>query len=561
VTLLLAVALPLVSAAVIVLFGRWLGRRLVALVAVIPLALAFGAAVSIAQALAAGKTSLVADVEWLPFQGGGLALRVDGASLPLLLAVTGIGTLLAIATATALDASSRQTFVALDLISTGTCLIALTSDLILVLAGSELVAAAAYLAIALRPERPAAASAAARAFVVSRIGDAALLLAIVALFATFRTFDLGEIAQRVGGFTGQPEAVARLRSALFLPSLLVLAAALARSSALPFPTWLAEARHAPAPASAALQAWAAAAGALVLMRLGPILHPAVLDAAVALGILTAVYAAIVALAQRDARDSLAWTTASGAGLAVAAAGARADGPVLLLVLAFAASRPALVLASAAPPGRIRSTAVALGALSACAIPVTAGSVAVASLAGTLEARPIALVAALVAVALVSAATMRVAVGLIRRPAAPGGSRSLLGAGLLLVFGALAVAIDGPLSIAWHPVATLVAIAGATLGIALAVRRSVTPPWLTELASSGFEVDRIYRLAIGAPFRALTEVLARGSEGAIERSADLIGASVVRSSALVRRARSRYASADGALALAAIVALLAYWGLR
>jgi NADH-quinone oxidoreductase subunit L len=562
VTLLLTVALPLVSAFVTILFGRWLGRRLVALVAVVPLALAFGSAVAIAQAFIAGKTSLVADLgPWLPLHGADLLLRVEGPAVALLVAVTGIATLIAIAGVAALEASSRRTFVALDLLVTGTCLIVSTPDMILILAGAELVAAASYLLVSARSEGPAAAGAAVRAFTVARIGDAALLVAVVALFATFRTLDLGEIAQRVGGFTGQPEAVARLQSALFVPSLLVVAAALARASALPFPTWLADARHAPAPASAALQAWAAAAGPLILMRLGPILHPATLDAAVALGILTAVYAAIVALAQRDARESIAWSSASGAGLALAAAGARADGPVLLLVLALAASRPGLVLAAGAQPGRIRSTAVALAALSACAIPVTAGSVAVASLAGALETRPIALVTALAAVALGSAATMRVAVGLIRRPAAPGGSRSLLGGGLLLVFGVLAVAIDGPLSTALHPLGTLVAVAGATFGIALAVRRSVTPPWLARAASSAFELDRIYPLAIAAPFGSLAEVLARGSEGAIERGADLIGSSVVHASALARLARSRYVSADGAVAVAAIVALLAYWSLR
>src|SRR5207249_3774188 len=156
--------------------------------------------------------------------------------------------------------------------------------------------------------------------------------------------------------------------------------------------------------------------------------------------LTAVYAAVVALAQRDVRASLAWSAVSSAGLALAAAGARADASVLLLVLALAASRPALVLATAAPPGRIRTIAVALAALSACAIPVTAGSVAVASLAGALETRPIALIATLAAVLLLSVATMHAAVDLIRRATTPGGSRSLFGAGLLLVFGLLAVAI-------------------------------------------------------------------------------------------------------------------------
>ncbi|OLC56719.1 MAG: hypothetical protein AUH85_05385 [Chloroflexi bacterium 13_1_40CM_4_68_4] len=559
-TLLLVVALPLVSAAMIVVFGRWLGRRLVALAAVIPVALAFGSAVSIAQAFLAGKTSLAADLgPWLPLHGADLVLRVEGPTVPVLVAVTFIATLLAIAAVAALDASSRRTFVAINLFATGTTLIVATPDLILILAGAELVAAATYLVISLRSEQPAAAGAAVRAFTVARIGDACLLLAIVTFFVTFRTLDLGEIAQRVGGFSGQLDAVARLQSTLFVPSLLVLVAALARSSALPFPTWLVHARHAPAPASAALQAWPAAAGALVLMRLGPILHPAVLDAAVALGALTALYAAVVAMAQRDVRASMAWSTASGAGLALAAAGARADGAVLLLVLALAASRPALVLAEAAHPGRLRSIAVALAALSACAIPVTAGSIAAASLVGALETRPLALVAALGAIALVSLATMRAAVGLIRRPVSAG-TGSLPGAGVLIAFAVLAVTIDGPLSTTMHPLATLAAVAGAAVALALALRGRSTPPWLAR-ASAGFELERLYRLSIGAPFHGLAEALGRGSEATIERAADLVGQSVVRASVLLRRARLRYASADAALAVAAIVAVVVYWGLR
>ena len=96
-TLVLALALPLVSAVLIVVFGRWLGRRLIALVAVIPLALAFGSAVAIAQAFIAGKTSLVADLgPWLPLHGADLLLRVEGPGVALLVAVTGIATLIAV---------------------------------------------------------------------------------------------------------------------------------------------------------------------------------------------------------------------------------------------------------------------------------------------------------------------------------------------------------------------------------------------------------------------------------------------------------------------------------
>jgi NADH-quinone oxidoreductase subunit L len=350
VTLLLAVALPLVSAALIVAFGRWLGRRLVAVVAVIPVALAFGAALAIAQAFSAGKTSLVAELgPWLPLHGADLVLRIDGASMPLLVTVTAVVTLLSIATALRLDGTSRRAFVGLDLLAVGATLVVTTPDLVLILAGLELSAVATYLLLGLHQDRAADTAAASRSFVIARIGDAALLVAVVVLFAMFRTVDLDEIAQRVGGFSGQSDAVARLQSALFVPSLLVLVAVLARSAQLPFPAWSSAARRAPLAASAGVLLWSASGGAILLLRLAPILPPAMLATAAALGALTAVYAAAVTAGNGDARAAAAWSSVSIGGLLVASAAARVGEamPFIAVAAVAAAASVALLLSALA----------------------------------------------------------------------------------------------------------------------------------------------------------------------------------------------------------------------
>jgi hypothetical protein len=90
-TLALVVALPLAGAVLIALIGGRLGARTIGAIATLFLTGSFGAAVAIAQAFAAGKTSLVAEIgPWLPVRGADLALVMDPAMVPLVLMVTGV---------------------------------------------------------------------------------------------------------------------------------------------------------------------------------------------------------------------------------------------------------------------------------------------------------------------------------------------------------------------------------------------------------------------------------------------------------------------------------------
>ncbi len=579
-TLLLVVALPLSSAALLAIVGRRLGRRSAGAILTGGLALAFAAALAIGQAFAAGKTSLVAEVwTWLPLRGADLVLRIDPTTVPLLILFTGVATLVALS---ALGSLAREDDVArfgaaFAMTLSGTLLVLLAANLLLLFAGWEIVAAGTYLLVAHRRDRPAASVAAARAFVVARVGDAALLVAILSLLAQFRTVDIAEIAQHLTGFADQPEALARFGAALFVPSVLVLIAALARSAQVPFHAWLADATEAPVAATALIHTVVAAGGVVLLVRLAPFLHPGVLAAAAAIGALTAIGGAVVALAQTDARRLLAWSTASQLGLLFVAAGTGGAYAALFVLIAHALAKTTLLLAAGARGTRGGAVAFAVGALALAAVPPAAGFFGIAALAASVPDRPALLVAILGTVLLTGLYTARLL-------AAPrSADRSTTTSTLLALAPAVALALaalafgglvaGGAISLgvaAAHPAEPMLAASGAALaliglagGTALRrwPRRIGLPSRLEQSARSGFEIDALYRLAIVEPFRAAAHVLDRGTERVLQQSEDLVSAAVVGAGELASGAHRRYARASEAVVLASALALALYWALR
>jgi NADH-quinone oxidoreductase subunit L len=502
-TLLLVVALPLLGALLVATLGGRLGRRWAGAVLTFGLALAFGAALAIAQAFAAGKTSLVAElVPWLPLRGADLALRVDPATVPLLVVLTAVAALAALFSigASGRDDDPRRFGAAFGLTLAGALLVVVASNLMLLFAGWELAAVGTYLLVAHRRDRPAAAAAAVRSFVIARVGDAALLVAILALFTMFRTVDLAEIAQRVGGFSGQPDAVARLEAVLLAPSLLVLVAALARSAQLPFQVWLPDAAPAPTAGSALIHTAVTAGGVVLLVRLSPILPPSVLAAGAAIGGITAVVGAAAALAQTDPRRLLAWSTVSQLGLTFVAAGSGALFAAQFTLVAHALAKATVVLSGEVRPKRLGALAFAAGAVSLAVVAPAGGYLAVTAVASGFGARPDLFAVYIVTTILTGTYVWRM---LMRPP---------------------------------------------------------VPAWLGA-ARFGARVDALYRVLTVEPFAATAHVLDRGSERVLEQSATLIGAAAMRAGELASAAHRRYARASEAIVLAAALALVAYWTLR
>ena len=336
-TLLLCALLPIIAAVIIAFVPEQPGRRGRAAIALVTQTLTFGAALAIAQALGAGRPTLVAEIgPWLPIRGGDVTLHIESATLPLLLVATAVPAIIAIVSWRAPKTMADH---AALLLGTSASVVLITAASLVLAAGAlGVMSAATYLMFSSGRERAAVAAAGERAFVIDRIGDAAMVLASIAYLALFRSVDVIDIAARLA--SAQPDA------ALIVPSILLTTSVLAKSGLVPFQMKAATLRAAPAPLGAFGGSVALGTGIIVLIRLHSFIHPTVLAAAAALGALSAVVVLVVAVTRSDGRDALAWSAAAPAGIAVAAVGAGATNAAVAMFSATGVAATVLVLIAA-----------------------------------------------------------------------------------------------------------------------------------------------------------------------------------------------------------------------
>jgi len=180
----------------------------------------------------------------------------------------------------------------------------------------ELIGLCSYLLIGFYSERRSAAEAAKKAFIVTRVGDVALLIGVLVLFQAAGTFSMREIfALAESGEIGT--------ASLNLSAALIFIGVAGKSAQFPFHVWLPDAMEGPTPVSALIHAATLViAGVYFLARLSPMLvhTPGVLDAIAAVGLFTAFLGAFLALAQNDLKRVLAYSTVSQLGFMVLAMG-------------------------------------------------------------------------------------------------------------------------------------------------------------------------------------------------------------------------------------------------
>jgi len=201
-------------------------------------------------------------------------------------------------------------YVLLGHFGTGTQLVAYAGALDLFFAGWELIGISSALFIGFFHEREMPARSAVRAFTTYRLCDAGLLIAMVTTHELLGTTRIAAL-ERADALS--PVAVSAI-AALFLLS------AMGKSAQLPFSGWLPRAMEGPTPTSALFYgAVSIHAGVYLLLRVGPVLRAAPIVAAfgVAVGVSTAVYAAMVARTHTDAKGALAHATLSQIGLILA----------------------------------------------------------------------------------------------------------------------------------------------------------------------------------------------------------------------------------------------------
>ena len=220
-----------------------------------------------------------------------------------------------------------------------------SGDLVLLLIGWEAMGLASYLLVGHHSERASARAAAMKAFLVTRVGDLGVLLAVVVLLADARTTSIARITREATtGTIGH--------ATLLTAALLLLAGVAGKSAQFPLHTWLPDAMEGPTPVSALIHAATmVAAGVFLVARLLPLYLavPGALQVAAVIAAISMVGAALAALAQEDLKRLLAYSTISQvaymlAGVAVASGPAGA-GPGVFHLLSHAAFKALLFLAA------------------------------------------------------------------------------------------------------------------------------------------------------------------------------------------------------------------------
>lgn len=317
----LLVALPLAGAAILLFGGRrtdgwghWLGCA-TALAA-------FGVGLSLLSDLLghAADDRLIHQrvYTWIPvnqFQVD-FGLQIDQLSISFVLLITGVGSLIHIYSVAymAEDPDRRRFFGYLNLFLASMLLLVIADNFLLLYVGWEGVGLASYLLIGFWYHKPTAATAAKKAFVMNRVGDAGLAVGMFLMFSTFGTLSYA------GVFAGAPAAS---HGALTAMGLLLLLGACAKSAQVPLQAWLGDAMEGPTPVSALIHAATmVTAGVYLIVRSNPLynLAPGAQLGVVIVGTVTLLFGAFIGCAKDDIKRALAASTMSQIGYMVLAAG-------------------------------------------------------------------------------------------------------------------------------------------------------------------------------------------------------------------------------------------------
>jgi len=341
-------ALPLAGFLLLVLLGRRLGEPAAGWLATAMMAGSFGATVLVFAGLldrpeeerVFGQTLF----EWLPMGGWhvDVGFYVDPLSVAMALFITGVGTLIHLYSVGYMqgDENYSKFFLYLNLFAFSMLVLVLGDNLLLTFLGWEGVGACSYFLISFWFTDPEKASAGKKAFVTNRIGDWGFMVAMFACFAALGSISYDEI---LGGAGSLPETTATLIAAC------LFVGAIGKSAQLPLYVWLPDAMAGPTPVSALIHAATmVTSGVYLLTRANPIIAVAdswIQPAIAWVGVVTALFAATIAVSQKDIKKVLAYSTVSQLGYMFLAVGVGAYVPAVFHMITNAFFKALLFLGS------------------------------------------------------------------------------------------------------------------------------------------------------------------------------------------------------------------------
>lgn len=257
---------------------------------------------------------------WTWFETGSLNVGMDLLYDPLaalfLLLITGVGSLIHVYAIGYMehDPRRRRFFGYLNLFVAAMLTLILSANFVGLFLGWEGVGLASYLLIGFWQHKPSAAAAAKKAFVINRVGDIGLSLAIALMFATFGSADFSVVSELAAGAD---------QATLNALGLLLLLGACGKSAQVPLQAWLLDAMEGPTPVSALIHAATmVTAGVYLVVRSNFIfeLTPVAQTAVVVVATVTLLWGAILGCAKDDIKKALAGSTMSQIGYMMLAAG-------------------------------------------------------------------------------------------------------------------------------------------------------------------------------------------------------------------------------------------------
>jgi len=305
----LLIAIPLASAAILLLLGKradrwgpWLG--------VLAPAASFVLGLSMFISLGTRENKTVEESLWSFIPVGDLqidfGLMLDPLSAVFVLLITGVGSLIHLyAVGYMAHEEKRRTFFGyFNLFIAAMLLLVLGNNYVMLYLGWEGVGLASYLLISFWYTRPPAATAGKKAFIMNRVGDVGLVLAIFLMFAKLGTVNFTEVFAKVDTLAS---------GTILVLGLLLLLGACGKSGQFPLQAWLPDAMEGPTPVSALIHAATmVTAGVYLIARSNPIFsaNTTLQVIVVSVGAVTLLMGSIIGAAKDDFKRVLAWSTVS-----------------------------------------------------------------------------------------------------------------------------------------------------------------------------------------------------------------------------------------------------------
>jgi NADH-quinone oxidoreductase subunit L len=336
--------LPFAAFAVTLIFGKWWIKEQSHWIPIAAMAASFG--LSLAAFLQIrGATEPVVVNYWRWFSVGSFQVpfgfQVDQLTAVMLLVVTGVGLLIFIYSKGYMhgDGGYYRFFAYMSLFAFSMLLLVLANNYLLLYFGWEGVGLCSYYLIGYFYHKPEAAAAGKKAFIVNRVGDFGFGLGVMLIFVVFGTLNYTGVFQQIGQGVGS-------ETALIAIALLLFMGAMGKSAQFPLHVWLPDAMEGPTPVSALIHAATmVTAGVYMVARSSVIFAsaPGVLYFVGAVGAFTAIFAAIIGIAQQDIKKVLAYSTVSQLGYMFMALGVGAWSAAIFHLVAHAFFKALLFL--------------------------------------------------------------------------------------------------------------------------------------------------------------------------------------------------------------------------